>query len=193
MDVCLGRRSEPILNPTKYLFWRKSKQVLRDVRERGRDIEGIIKQWFSFVKPSYTRYVEPQRHISGRKPSELDTMTSHWPSLRYHHPPWHWEPDGHWYVELIAPLCHAWDWHHSWVDLVVKDIQRRLLEKSERHSAELQKLESLSLDEKLSPNICLISSTPQFAGINTILQDPSTEQVDFVFYFDRLASLLIER
>lgn len=40
--------------------------VLRDVRERGRDIEGIIKQWFNFVKPSYTKYVEPQRRISGR-------------------------------------------------------------------------------------------------------------------------------
>ena len=39
--------------------------VLRDVRERGRDIEGIIKQWFAYVKPSYTRYVEPQRTISG--------------------------------------------------------------------------------------------------------------------------------
>jgi Na+/H+-translocating membrane pyrophosphatase len=39
--------------------------VLRDVRERGRDIEGIIKQWFAFVKPSYTRFVEPQRQISG--------------------------------------------------------------------------------------------------------------------------------
>jgi hypothetical protein len=40
--------------------------VLRDVRERGRDIEGIIKQWFAFVKPSFTRFVEPQRPISGR-------------------------------------------------------------------------------------------------------------------------------
>lgn len=39
--------------------------VLRDVKERGRDIEGIIKQWFAFVKPSYTRFVEPQRQISG--------------------------------------------------------------------------------------------------------------------------------
>lgn len=40
--------------------------VLRDVRERGRDIEGIIKQWFNYVKPSYTKYVEPQRRISGK-------------------------------------------------------------------------------------------------------------------------------
>ncbi|KAJ5214889.1 hypothetical protein N7468_010568 [Penicillium chermesinum] len=46
MDVCLGRR------------------VLRDVRERGRDIDGIIKQWFTYVKPSFTRFVDPQRGVS---------------------------------------------------------------------------------------------------------------------------------
>lgn len=36
--------------------------MVRDVRERGRDIEGCIKQWFSFVKPNFHRHVEPQRH-----------------------------------------------------------------------------------------------------------------------------------
>ena len=41
------------------------KQVTRDVRERGRDIEGCIKQWMSFVKPNFERYVEPQRKIAG--------------------------------------------------------------------------------------------------------------------------------
>ena len=46
--------------------------VLRDVRERGRDIEGIIKQWFAFVKPSYTRYLEPQRGVSGNKAFRSD-------------------------------------------------------------------------------------------------------------------------
>lgn len=39
--------------------------VLRDVRERGRDIEGCIKQWFSFVKPNFHKYVEPQRNVAG--------------------------------------------------------------------------------------------------------------------------------
>ncbi|MWO89162.1 hypothetical protein GQM97_24250 [Escherichia coli] len=39
--------------------------VLRDVSERGRDIEGCIKQWFSFVKPNFERYVEPQRKVAG--------------------------------------------------------------------------------------------------------------------------------
>jgi hypothetical protein len=40
--------------------------VLRDVEERGRDIEGCIKQWFAFVKPNFERYVEPQRKVAGR-------------------------------------------------------------------------------------------------------------------------------
>lgn len=38
---------------------------MRDVRERGRDVEGIVKQWFTYVKPSYKQYVEPQRAVSG--------------------------------------------------------------------------------------------------------------------------------
>ena len=40
--------------------------VLRDVAERGRDIEGCIKQWFAFVKPNFERYVEPQRKVAGK-------------------------------------------------------------------------------------------------------------------------------
>ena len=42
-------------------------QVTRDVRERGRDIEGCIKQWMGFVKPNFERYVEPQRKVAGNQ------------------------------------------------------------------------------------------------------------------------------
>jgi uridine kinase len=28
------------------------------VRERGRDIEGIIKQWFGFVKPNFEKVAQ---------------------------------------------------------------------------------------------------------------------------------------
>ncbi|TKX21893.1 uridine kinase [Elsinoe australis] len=38
-----------------------SRRLVRDVRDRGRDIEGCIKQWFGFVKPNFTKFVEPQR------------------------------------------------------------------------------------------------------------------------------------
>ncbi|KAL7629727.1 Uridine kinase [Parahypoxylon ruwenzoriense] len=38
-----------------------SRRILRDVRDRGRTVEGCIKQWFGFVKPNYEKYVLPQR------------------------------------------------------------------------------------------------------------------------------------
>lgn len=40
-------------------------EVLRDVSERGRDIQGVIKQWFSFVKPNFEKFVDPQRKVAG--------------------------------------------------------------------------------------------------------------------------------
>ncbi|KAH8696110.1 putative uridine kinase [Talaromyces proteolyticus] len=138
MDVCLGRR------------------ILRDVRERGRDVEGIIKQWFTYVKPSYTQYVEPQRHVS----------------------------------DIIIPRGIE---NKTAITMVVEHIRRRLQEKSEKHKADLEKLRALAAEEILSDNVIIMKPTPQFKGMHTILQDPATEQVDFVFYFDRLASLLIER
>ncbi|KAL2853449.1 uridine kinase family-domain-containing protein [Aspergillus pseudoustus] len=138
MDVCLGRR------------------VLRDVKERGRDIDGIIKQWFNYVKPSYKRFVEPQRSLS----------------------------------DIIIPRGIE---NKTAIGMVVQHIQRKLEEKSEKHSATLQELRLIASEEKLSPNVVIMPQTPQFIGMHTILQNPDTEQVDFVFYFDRLASLLIEK
>ncbi|CAG7942651.1 unnamed protein product [Penicillium nalgiovense] len=138
MDVCLGRR------------------ILRDVRERGRDIEGIIKQWFEFVKPSYTRYVEPQRPIS----------------------------------DIIIPRGIE---NTTAIDMVVKHIQRKLQEKSDNHTEELHKLGLVAAEVELPLNVHVLPSTPQIVGMNTILQNPETEQEDFIFYFDRLVSILIER
>ncbi|KAJ5972547.1 uncharacterized protein N7479_002465 [Penicillium vulpinum] len=138
MDVCLGRR------------------VLRDVRERGRDIEGIIKQWFDFVKPSYTRFVEPQRPIS----------------------------------DIIIPRGIE---NKTAIDMVVKHIQRKLQEKSDNHTEALRNLGLIAAEGKLPPNVHVLPSTPQFIGMNTILQNPETEQEDYIFYFDRLVSILIEK
>ncbi|KAJ5205716.1 hypothetical protein N7491_003657 [Penicillium cf. griseofulvum] len=138
MDVCLGRR------------------VLRDVRERGRDIEGIIKQWFEFVKPSYTRFVEPQRPIS----------------------------------DIIIPRGIE---NTTAIDMVVKHIQRKLEEKSNNHTEALRNLGLIAAEVELPSNVHVLPSTPQFIGMNTILQTPETEQEDYIFYFDRLVSILIEK
>ena len=43
-------------------------EVKRDVKERGRDVDGCIKQWMSFVKPNFQRFVQPQRDVAGQQP-----------------------------------------------------------------------------------------------------------------------------
>ncbi|KAH0547687.1 hypothetical protein FGG08_000176 [Glutinoglossum americanum] len=121
--------------------------VLRDVRDRGRDVEGCLKQWFGFVKPNFVRYVEPQKKN--------------------------------------ADIIEA--------DIVVKHIQRTLVEKSEKHRAELQKLGKEVSEEPLSSSVLLLRQTPQLLGMSTILQNEETNREDFIFYFDRLATLLVER
>ena len=79
------------------------------------------------------------------------------------------------------------------IDMVAGHIQRTLLDKSKKHQAELQKLGRRVKDEPLSANVQLIKQTRQVTAMNTIIQNPMTEEVDFIFYFDRLATLLVER
>ena len=79
------------------------------------------------------------------------------------------------------------------IDVVVQHIRRTLSEKSKKHQNELEKLGKQVEDEPLSPNVLLLKQTRQIVGMNTIIQNPMTDGVDFIFYFDRLATILIER
>ena len=38
---------------------RLARRLKRDISERGRDIEGVLKQYETFVKPAYDHYIEP--------------------------------------------------------------------------------------------------------------------------------------
>jgi uridine kinase len=77
--------------------------------------------------------------------------------------------------------------------MVVKHIQRKLQDKSDRHTEELNRLGLIAAAVELPSNVHVLPSTPQLLGMNTILQNPATEQEDFIFYFDRLASILVEK
>jgi uridine kinase len=67
------------------------------------------------------------------------------------------------------------------------------VEKSEKHRTELQKLGKVVSEEPLSSNVLLLNQTPQLLGMSTIIQNEDTNREEFVFYFDRLATLLVER
>ncbi|KAF7947760.1 hypothetical protein EAE96_008839 [Botrytis aclada] len=132
-----------------------SRRILRDVAERGRDIEGVIKQWFGFVKPNFQRYVEPQGEIA----------------------------------DIIVPRGVE---NRVAITMVIQYIQRTLKEKSIAHIMALKKLGLGAEDEPLSKSVLLLEQTPQFKGMNTIIQDIGTPAEEFVFYFDRIATLLVE-
>ncbi len=137
-DVCLSRR------------------IVRDVRERGRTIEGTIKQWFRYVKPVFQKYVEPQREVA----------------------------------DLIVPRGMQ---NKMAIQMIVNQTRQILKEKSIKHNAELERLGQHVDIYQFSENVIVLGGTPQITAVSTILRNPITNEVDFIFYFDRLTALLIEK
>lgn len=64
--------------------------------------------------------------------------------------------------------------------------------KSNLHQRQLSRLGKVCDDAMRSENVILLPHTNQVRGINTLLLDPGTWREDFVFYFDRLGTMLIE-
>lgn len=79
------------------------------------------------------------------------------------------------------------------IDMIVKHTQRTLAEKSKKHQMDLRRLGQEVEDEPLSSDVTQLKQTKQMIGMSTIIQNPATEEVDFIFYFDRLSALLVER
>jgi uridine kinase len=77
--------------------------------------------------------------------------------------------------------------------MVVQYIERTLTEKSKSHRAELKKLGQNAEDDPISPNVLILDQTRQLRGMSTIIQDIDTSTEDFIFYFDRLTTLLVEQ
>jgi uridine kinase len=132
-----------------------SRRLMRDVRDRGRDIEGCIKQWFSFVKPNFHKFVEPQRNQA----------------------------------DIIVPRGVE---NQVAISMISDRVRKTLLQKSSEHRAQLAQLGEAVDETPLSANAIVLDQKPQIVAIHTLLLDPLLQREDFVFYFDRIASLLIE-
>ena len=78
------------------------------------------------------------------------------------------------------------------IGMVTQYIERKLVEKSKSHRADLKKLGQYSEEEPLSKQVHILEEKPQLRGMSTIIQDIDTSAEEFVFYFDRLATLLVE-
>jgi uridine kinase len=81
----------------------------------------------------------------------------------------------------------------SYADMMVQFIEKKLFEKSTHHREALSRLEATCKEQPLSDRVVILHDTPQLKFMNTILQDIDTSAEDFIFYFDRLAGLIIEQ
>lgn len=77
--------------------------------------------------------------------------------------------------------------------MMVQFIEKKLFEKSTHHREALRQLEAAAKEEPMSPRVVVLPETPQLKFMHTILQDVDTGAEDFIFYFDRLAGLIIEQ
>lgn len=77
--------------------------------------------------------------------------------------------------------------------MVTDHIRKVLQQKSTTHQMELERLGQSAEDAPLTSNVTILEETPQVLGVNSIILDPKTDREDFIFYFDRMAGLLIEK
>lgn len=95
------------------------------------------------------------------------------------------------YADLIIPRGSE---NIVGIDLLIQHIKKQLLLKSESHLAKLEKLTGKKeVNSKNYPNLILLDKTNQLKGIYTILINKDTPRDDFVFYFDRVATILINK
>lgn len=76
--------------------------------------------------------------------------------------------------------------------MMVQFIEKKLFEKSTHHREALSRLENGCGEMPLSNKVVFLKDTPQLKFMSTILHDIDTSAEDFIFYFDRLATLIIE-
>src|ERR1700759_1576432 len=78
------------------------------------------------------------------------------------------------------------------IDMISDRIVKILSQKSMMHQLELRRLGAAVEMAPLSNNVLVLNQSRQIKGINTLLVQSDLNREEFVFYFDRLAALLIE-
>ncbi|KAG0258018.1 hypothetical protein BG011_003597, partial [Mortierella polycephala] len=76
------------------------------------------------------------------------------------------------------------------IDLLTKHIQRQLQERKMQSRWDMARINP---PEKLPSNVIVLEKNTQLMGMHTIIRDINTGRHDFIFYADRLATLVIER
>ncbi|BAO41755.1 Uridine kinase [Kluyveromyces marxianus] len=76
-------------------------------------------------------------------------------------------------------------------EILLNHIQSKLQDKSQQHLAELKKLGTHAISIDNLDTVIRLPQTNQVKALQTMLLDKTISRDDFVFYFDRLASILL--
>ncbi|KAM9058044.1 uridine-cytidine kinase-like 1 isoform 6-T6 [Megaptera novaeangliae] len=158
------------------------RRLRRDISERGRDIEGVIKQYNKFVKPAFDQYIQPTMRVadivvprgSGNTVA-IDLIVQH-----VHSQLEEAVPSGDSEVSSLLSLMP----HPVPLCLPVSLPQRELSVRAA--------LASAHQCHPLPRTLSVLKSTPQVRGMHTIIRDRETSRDEFIFYSKRLMRLLIE-
>nr|XP_035941468.1 uridine-cytidine kinase-like 1 isoform X9 [Halichoerus grypus] len=180
------------------------RRLRRDISERGRDIEGVIKQYNKFVKPAFDQYIQPTMRVadivvpwgSGNTVA-IDLIVQHMHSqLEERELSVRGSCAGICEDRVRAGCgaavglpCITWR-EGSGRDLVLK-----FSCSPERHVLGLRTRAALASAHQCHPlprTLSVLKSTPQVRGMHTIIRDKETSRDEFIFYSKRLMRLLIE-
>ncbi|KAK9330313.1 uridine kinase family-domain-containing protein [Lipomyces starkeyi] len=146
LDICMARR------------------LRRDIVHRGRELTGAMKQWFSFVKPNFERYVRPtMQQADVVVPRGLDNVVA---------------------IDML--IKHVQRTLVSKSRLHLEQLGQLVgIKGASTTFATKEDIESLE-------TVRVLPQTPQVQAMHTILFNRATTRDDFVFYFERLMAILIE-
>ncbi|KAJ7773304.1 armadillo/beta-catenin/plakoglobin [Mycena metata] len=139
-----------------------ARRIKRDVEERGRSVEGILEQYLRYVKPAYDNYVLPSQR----------------------------------HADIIVPGSN----NTVAIDLICTHIRRKLQDRSTHFRPKMAvphlytspsgtTIPESTLEDL---NLTILPQTRQLKGIFTILRSEKSTRQDFIFFVDRLSTLLME-
>ncbi|OBZ72542.1 Uridine-cytidine kinase-like 1 [Grifola frondosa] len=143
-----------------------ARRIRRDVKERGRSVEGVLEQYLRYVKPSFDNFVLPtSRHANIIVPGSDNAIA----------------------IDIISTHVRRQLEERSTRlrQHMVGPIPRNLspaCSTGPHHNEHLNHL-----------NLTVLPQTPQLKGIFTILRDSTTSRGDFIFFADRLSTFLVEK
>ncbi|TEA37774.1 hypothetical protein DBR06_SOUSAS9210111, partial [Sousa chinensis] len=155
------------------------RRLRRDISERGRDIEGVIKQYNKFVKPAFDQYIQPTMRVADivvprGEPAAHLVGGGRGAGKAGPHPPSCPDPGS---GNTVA------------IDLIVQHVHSQL---EESLCVPRAALASAHQCHPLPRTLSVLKSTPQVRGMHTIIRDRETSRDEFIFYSKRLMRLLIE-